>query len=353
MNDMTSDLSSLFRNYDPARRPVIIAEAGVNHNGDLSRALSLIDVAADCGADVVKFQAFDPDSLTASDTPTAKYQADNTGQGNQNALLAELELSADDFSVLAERCHKRNIGFLCTPFDVAMTEFLVSLGMPAIKVASGELTNDPALKAFATFGLPVILSTGMANEEEVGHAIAVLNEAGARDITLLQCTSLYPAPPLSLNLRAIQTMRDRFGLPAGFSDHSLGDHATIAAAALGAVVIEKHFTLDRTLPGPDHKASLEPSELAAMITKLDEVADALGNGLKQPNPDEEATAALVRRSWHLARDVAEGAVLQAEDVVLLRPAGGIPPQRDVTGLRTVRALTAGKPLSPGDVREQE
>ena len=163
MDDMTSDLSLLFRTYDPARRPVIIAEAGVNHNRDLDRALALIDAAADCGGGGVKFQAFDPDSLTASDTPTAKYQADNTGQGNQNALLAELELSANDFSVLAERCHKRNIGFLCTPFDVAMTEFLVSLGMPALKDASGQLTNDPALKAFTTLALPAILSDGHAH----------------------------------------------------------------------------------------------------------------------------------------------------------------------------------------------
>lgn len=346
---MTKNLKSLFRTYDPADRPVVIAEAGVNHNGDISRALQLIDVAADCGADVVKFQAFRSDTLIADDTPTARYQAANTGQNDQSALLAELELSAEDFRVLAQHCKKRQIGFLCTPFDVQMTEFLVSLGMPAIKVASGELTNDPALVSFARFDLPVILSTGMASKDEVAHAISVLKSAGVTDITVLQCTSLYPAPPETLNLRAIHTMRECFGLPTGFSDHSLGDHASIAAAALGAVVIEKHFTLDRNLPGPDHLASLEPDELAAMMDKLAAVAAGLGDGVKKPHLKEQETAALVRRSWHLARDVAEGAVLQQDDVVLLRPDDGIPPSRDVVGLRTTAALKAGDALLPSHV----
>jgi sialic acid synthase SpsE len=301
-------------------RPIVIAEAGVNHNGDRDRARALIDAAAEAGADIVKFQAFTPERLVARNTATTTYQLANAGAVDQRAMLAALALTAADFEALAHHCQERRVEFLCTAFDPDLVAAFVALGMKRIKVASGELTNSPALRQFARNDLPILLSTGMATLDEVERAVEVLRDAGAAEITLLHCTSLYPAPLESLNLSAMATMSRRFGLPVGYSDHSLGDHAAIAAAALGATIIEKHFTLDRALPGPDHRASLEPDELAAMIRRLREVARALGDGVKAPAPGEIETARLVRRSWHAARALSAGAVLAAHDVVLLRPA---------------------------------
>jgi N,N'-diacetyllegionaminate synthase len=324
--------------------PLVIAEAGVNHNGDLARARGMVAAAAEAGADIVKFQAFDADALVARGTQTAAYQAVNTGQTDQSDLLRALQLRRDDFATLAVDCRRRSIGFLATAFDIDMIEALVAMGMDRIKVASGELTNTPALRRFAQLGLPVLLSTGMATMDEVGAAVETLIVAGANDITLLHCTSLYPAPTDALNLRAMSAMAERFGLPVGYSDHSLGDHAAIAAVALGATVIEKHFTLDRALPGPDHKASLEPAELAAMIRKLRETAAMLGDGEKKPAPGEKETAALVRRSWHAVRDIPAGTLLTTNDLVLKRPADGLPPDACPAGRRLAVALSADQPV---------
>lgn len=331
--------------------PLVIAEAGVNHNGDLARARDMVAAAAEAGADYVKFQAFSTASLVADGARTAAYQAANTGETDQTALLKKLEIGLDEFAVLAEECRAQSIRFLCTPFEISMTRALVSIGMDRIKVASGELTNTIALATFAEFGLPVILSTGMATLDEVGAALAVLEENGADDITLLHCTSLYPAPPETLNLRAISTMAERFSRPVGYSDHSLGDHAAVAAVALGARVIEKHFTLDRGLPGPDHRASLEPGELASMIKKLRATAVSLGDGRKEPTDAERDTAKLVRRSWHAARDLPAGTVLDKADLVLVRPADGLSPADSPLGHRLEHAVSAGTPVRAEDVAD--
>jgi N-acetylneuraminate synthase/N,N'-diacetyllegionaminate synthase len=330
-------------------RTTVIAEAGVNHNGDVARAMDLVHAAKHAGADIVKFQHFRADTIVAKGTATAAYQKTNTGTADQSDLLRGLEMELAAFARISELCRSIGIRFLCTAFDPDAAGELVAMGMPCVKIPSGELTNLPMLRDYARFKLPVLLSTGMGDADEVAEAIDALDGAGAPEITLLQCTSLYPAPPESLNLRAMTSMKERFGRAVGFSDHSLDDHAAIAAVALGATVIEKHFTLDRRLPGPDHTASLEPDELARMITRIHEVEAMLGDGVKRPAPGELDTARLVRRSWHAARDIEAGAVLGDGDVRLLRPTGGLPPRESVKGRRAVRAIAAGAPITAADL----
>ena len=327
--------------------PLVIAEAGVNHNGDLERARRMVTAAAQAGADYVKFQGFDPTSLVAAGTPTAAYQARNTGTNDQVQLLRSLSLDLEALEQLAVTCREEGVRFLCTPFDPALAVPLLEVGMDRIKVASGELTNHPALTEFGALGVPVLVSTGMATLAEVGEAVAVLEAAGCADIVILHCTSIYPAPAETLNLRAIPTLARAFGRPVGYSDHSFGDHAAIAAVALGATVIEKHFTLDRGLPGPDHAASLEPDELAAMIVRLRETASGLGDGEKRPVAEEMATAALVRRSWHVARDLFRGHVLSASDLALKRPAAGLPPSVSPVGRVLATDLAKDSPVTEG------
>jgi N-acetylneuraminate synthase/N,N'-diacetyllegionaminate synthase len=327
----------------------IIAEAGVNHNGDLERARRMVIAAAEAGADYVKFQAFRAEEICAAEATAAPYQQTNTGIASQFDLLRDLELPIEAFAVLAETCRSAGIGFLCTPFDVGFTEALLALGMDRIKVPSGEITNLPALRRFASFGLPVLLSTGMATLAEVETAVTALAEAGAGPVTLLHCTSLYPAPIETINLRAMVAMAEHLRLPVGYSDHSIGDHVAIAAVALGASVIEKHFTLDRSLPGPDHRASLEVPELAELVRKCRETVIALGDGRKQPVAAERETAALVRRSWHATRDLAAGDVISAADVTLKRPASGLAATVSPVGRRIVRPVAAGQPLRQQDL----
>lgn len=328
---------------------LVIAEAGVNHNGDLGRARDMVAAAASAGADIVKFQAFDPDDLVAAGTATAGYQKANTGVADQAEMLRGLALTPAAFETLAADCSKHGIEFLCTAFATEQIARFKALGMRRIKVASGELTNVVALRHFAGFGLPILLSTGMATLDEIERAIAVLREAGAGEITLLQCTSLYPAPDDTVNLRAIPAMASRFGLPVGFSDHTSGDYAAIAAVALGAVCIEKHFTLDRDLPGPDHVASLDPAELESLIAKLKATAVALGDGVKKPQSAELETAKLVRRSWHAARALAEGAEIQADDITLKRPADGLAPDASPVGRKLKRSLECDAPVHAEDL----
>ena len=329
--------------------PFVIAEAGVNHNGDIGRAREMIEVAKAAGADAVKFQAFTPEGLVAKGTATAAYQAANTGVSDQFELLRAVALDLRQFESLARHCADIGIEFLCTAFEVQFVEALVAMGMRRVKVASGELTNTPALRRFAALRLPMLLSTGMATLEEVKHAVAAAREAGASDITLLHCTTLYPAPDTSINLNAMTTMRTQLGLPVGYSDHSPGDYVSVAAVALGASVIEKHFTLDRSLPGPDHQSSLEPAELVAFVEKLRATAKSLGDGVKRPAPGEQETAQLVRRSWHAARALAAGTVLTAADAVLKRPANGLSPDHDLVGRRLSHARNADEPIRATDL----
>src|SRR5215203_3588177 len=304
----------------------VIAEAGVNHNGDLQMARALIDVAVEAGADAVKFQTFNADLLATSDAPKAEYQLQTTGDDeSQLEMLRRLELSPDTHRELQSHCHERGIIFLSTPFDESAVDLLDELGVPAFKISSGDLTNSPLLEHVAGKGKPVILSTGMSELSELIEAVSVLNNAGCENPVLLHCVSNYPASAAEVNLRAMQTMRSAFDVPVGFSDHTEGIDVALAAVALGACVIEKHFTMDRTLPGPDHRASLEPAELRDLVRSIRRVETALGNGRKVPTVSELETAKVARRSLVAARDIPAGATLERDMVVMRRPGTGMSP----------------------------
>jgi N-acetylneuraminate synthase len=304
----------------------IIAEAGVNHNGDLQLARQLVEAAAAAGADAVKFQTFTADRLVTSDAPQALYQQKNTGiTESQYDMLKRLEVSDEAHRELQAICGERGILFLSTPFDEQSADFLFELRVPAFKVPSGELTNTPFLGHLARKGLPLILSTGMADLAEVRAAVEAVREQGNENIALLQCVSAYPSAPADTNLRAMQTLRDVFHVPVGYSDHTEGIEITLAAVALGACIIEKHFTTDRSLPGPDHKASLEPDELAAMITGIRKVESALGDGEKRRAASEAETAAVARKSLVAARALKAGEIFDSSMVVARRPGTGLPP----------------------------
>jgi N,N'-diacetyllegionaminate synthase len=331
-------------------RCLVIAEAGVNHNGSLERAHQLVEVAAAAGADVVKFQTFRAEQLASARAAKAAYQVEQTGAGDQLAMLRQLELPIEAFAELADHCRQLGIGFLSTPFDLASAEALIALGMDQLKVPSGELTNAPLLQGLAATGLPLLVSTGMATLAEVEQAVGWI--AAARDrLTLLHCTSNYPAPLASLNLRALQTLADHFGLPVGYSDHSSGIGVAPLAVALGACVLEKHFTLDRSLPGPDHKASLEPAELADMVKAIRQAETALGSPIKQPAAAELEVRVAARRSVTLARDCDADVPLGAADLCLMRPGDGIAPVElpEVLGRRLKVAAAAGTTLHWGDL----
>ena len=304
----------------------VIAEAGVNHNGEIERALALIDVAADSGADAVKFQTFDADLLAVPHAPKAAYQIETTGSDeSQHAMLARLQLSAAEYRMLAERARERSIIFLSTPFDEPSVALLDELGVPAFKLPSGEITNLPFLDHVARYDRPMIVSTGMASLEEVGDAVATIRSTTNANIALLHCVSNYPAHPADVNLRAMATMAQAFDVPVGYSDHTLDSVIGLAAVALGACIIEKHFTLDRTLPGPDHRASLEPPELARFVDDIRAVESALGDGRKAPAAAEAATAAVARRSLVAAQDIAAGAVITDGHLAAKRPGTGLSP----------------------------
>lgn len=334
----------------------VIAEAGVNHNGSVDLALQLIDAAAEAGADAVKFQTFRAETLVGAGVEKAAYQERTTGAGDQRAMLKALELAYDDHVVLYDRCVARGIEFLSTPFDEQALAFLVSLGMSRIKIASGELTNRPFVELAAATGLPVILSTGMAELSEVAEAINWIRMARpssgpASDIVLLHCTSNYPTALADVNLRAMSTMAQAFGLPVGYSDHTAGIEVAPLAVALGAVVIEKHFTLDRSLPGPDHMASLEPPELRMMIQSIRSAGIALGDGTKSPRPAEIPVRDLVRRSVAARRDLVAGQLLRPDDLTCMRPGTGIPPKAlgSVVGRSLRRAIPAGALITEADL----
>lgn len=322
--------------------PFVIAEAGVNHDGDVAKAHALIDVAAEAGAGSVKFQTFEASSLVAEDASAAPYQKRATGSATQSEMLKALSLPRDAWLELSDHARERDLLFLSTPFDLASADLLLELGVPALKVPSGELTNLGFIRRLAELDVPLLISTGMGSLDEVGAALGAAAAAPSR--ALFHCVSAYPAPAEDCNLRAIPAMQAQFDVPVGWSDHTTGSTAAVAAAALGASIFEKHFTLDSTAPGPDHAASLEPDELAAYVRDVDAAVRMLGDGRKRRMPSELENAPLVRRSWHLRRDVPAQHVLTADDVVALRPEAGVSVAVDVVGRTTVRAVAAGEAL---------
>lgn len=312
--------------WTPGPACFVIAEAGVNHNGDLALAHRLVDAAAQAGADAVKFQTFKAERLVSAAAPKAKYQqATTAAEESQLDMLRRLELSEAAHVELMAHCRDAGIAFLSTPFDEAAADLLVRIGVPAMKTPSGELTNLPYLAHLAGLGLPMIVSTGMATLGEVERAVTTIAASGAPLLALLHCVSAYPTRPEDANLRAMATLAACFGCPTGFSDHTAGIGVAIAAAALGGRVLEKHLTLDRTLPGPDHQASLEPGSFAAMVTGIREAEVAAGDGMKQPRAIEAEVAGVARKSLVTARALAAGTVLGAADLGAKRPGTGIAP----------------------------
>ena len=306
---------------------LIIAEAGVNHNGNINMAKALIDAAAEAGVDYVKFQTFKADDLVSKDAKKADYQKKNTGgnDDSQYQMLKKLELSDVNHQELIKYSTDKGVKFFSTAFDTKSLEYLHSLGFNRFKVPSGEITNFPYLKKLAEFGNPVILSTGMANMQEIQDAIKVL-EVGINkaNITVLHCNTEYPTPMEDVNLKAMLTIRDSLGVQIGYSDHTLGIEVPIAAVALGATVIEKHFTLDRNLPGPDHMASLEPEELKSMVQAIRNIEMAIsGDGEKRPSQSEMKNRILGRKSLFFSTELSIGTVIKETDLITLRPASGI------------------------------
>ena len=339
-----------------ADKVIIIAEAGVNHNGDLGLAKKLIDAAANAGADYVKFQTFKAEKLVSQVASKAEYQVVNTQdkEGSQYTMLKKLELSDDWHYELKDYAESKNIKFISSGFDEDSIDFLDSLGMDIYKIPSGEITNRHYLEHIASKQRNTILSTGMADMSEIGDAIQVLTCSGLteRQITILHCNTQYPTPMADVNLLAMNAIRDQFGIKVGYSDHTLGIEIPIAAVALGAVVIEKHFTLDRTMPGPDHKASLEPDELRAMVSAIRNVELALsGNGFKAPSPSEAKNKLIARKSIHLAANLDAGHVINIEDLEMKRPGDGISPMliNEVLGKKLKGNLPREHKLSFNDL----
>jgi N-acetylneuraminate synthase len=336
------------RKIGPGHPCFVIAEAGVNHNGSVDTALRLVDAAARAGADAVKFQTFRAERLATPDAPKAGYQVRATGEEeSQYQMLKRLELDEAAHEALVARCRERGILFLSSPFDEECCDFLEALGVPAFKVPSGELANLPFLRHVAAKGRPMILSTGMATLLEVSRAVDAVESAGCPPLVLLHCVSSYPAEPAEANLRAMGTMRAAFGVPAGFSDHTEGDVVPLAAVAMGAAVVEKHFTLDRSLPGPDHQASIEPPALARLVSSIRRVEAALGDGLKRPVPSEEDTARVARKSLVALRAIAAGEPLDPRAVGARRPGTGIAPERlaELLGKRARQDVAEGTVLA--------
>ena len=315
-----------------ANHVLVIAEAGVNHNGDLDVAKRLVNAAAEAGADLVKFQTFKAEKIASSSAKKARYQVHNEGDaegGSQLDMLRRLELSESDHAVLVAHCAARGIGFFSTGFDLDSLEFLNGLGIPLFKVPSGEITNLPYLRRVASYGKDLILSTGMASMGEIEAAIDAIEASGLprNRVTVLHCTTEYPAPFEEVNLRAMNTIGRAFGVRVGYSDHTQGIEVSLAAVALGATVIEKHFTLDRRLPGPDHAASLEPDELSALVRGIRRIEMALGQHRKFLTFSEAANVAAARKSIVAARPILSGDVFSDANLTAKRPGTGISPMR--------------------------
>jgi N,N'-diacetyllegionaminate synthase len=335
---------------------MIIAEAGVNHNGSLEKAKSLIDVASKAGVDFVKFQSFKANKLVSPDAQKADYQKKNIGDNddNQFQMLRDLELSEEDHDELLDYCNQKNVAFFSTAFDVDGLSYLDSLGLNLFKVPSGEITNYPYLRKLAEIGKPVILSTGMSNLIDIERALEVLEQGIHRSmITILHCNTEYPTPMEDVNLKAMTTIKSHFNTSVGYSDHTMGIEVPIAAVALGARVIEKHFTLDRELPGPDHKASLEPNELIEMVRTIRNIEQALsGSGIKEPSSSEKRNISIARKSIHSKNDLKKGSILKEEDLIPLRPGDGISPMEweKVVGKELLVDYTAFQKIQFSDLK---
>lgn len=327
----------------------IIAEAGVNHNGSLDLAKKLIDVAAEAGADAVKFQTFKAEKLVSKKAQKAEYQKQTTDAAeSQYDMIKKLELDEPAHRELIRYCGEKKIRFLSTPFDHESIELLNTLGMEIFKIPSGEITNLPYLRHIGGLGKEVILSTGMADLGEIEDALDLLVSSGTpkEKITILHATTEYPCPMDEVNLRAMGTIASAFGIRTGYSDHTRGIEVPIAAVAMGASVIEKHFTLDRTMEGPDHKASLEPDELCAMVAAIRNIEKALGDGIKKPSPSEAKNMAVARKSIVAARPIRAGEVFTSENIAIKRPGTGISPMRydEIVGERAARDYEEDEPL---------
>ncbi|MBL0314574.1 MAG: N-acetylneuraminate synthase [Flavobacteriales bacterium] len=335
---------------------IVIAEAGVNHNGDMALARQLIDVAAESGADYVKFQTFKTEKLVSQEAKRAEYQKHNMACDEditQFNMLKKLELSEADHNVLIEHCRLRNIRFLSTAFDLESVDLLYSLGMDLFKIPSGEITNYPYLKKIGGLNTRVVVSTGMCVMSEIADALNVLVASGTNreNIIVLHCTSDYPTAMLDVNLNAMLNIAKELNVKIGYSDHTLGIEVPIAAVGLGAQIIEKHFTLDKNLPGPDHKASLEPAELIAMVKGIRNIERAMGSAMKQPTEAEKKNMLLARKSIHLAHMVEENHVLTESDLEMKRPGDGISPMSmaSVIGKKTKQRLNTSHKLKWEDI----
>lgn len=332
-----------------------IAEAGVNHNGDLDLALKLVDVAKAAGADAVKFQTFRSGAISAPEAPMAAYQKARDGAASQAEMLKRLELPDADFARIADHCRAVGIEFMSSPFDIDSARMLAGIGMKRFKLASGEITNAPFVKGVARLaaevGGEVILSTGMSTLDEVAQAVGWIAESGDPGLTILHCVSNYPAPAKDANLRAMDALAEAFGKPVGWSDHTLGDAVSLAAVAREATVIEKHFTLDKAMPGPDHAMSLSPEDLTGLIAGVRAVEVSLGDGIKRPVEAEREIMVVARRSLYAARDIAEDVVVTAEDLIALRPGDGISAAKHeaVVGRTAAQAIPAGTKLTLSDL----
>ncbi|WP_077597055.1 N-acetylneuraminate synthase [Oceanobacillus kimchii] len=316
----------------------IIAEAGVNHNGSLDLAKQLVDKAIEAGVDCIKFQTFIAKNLASKNAKKAEYQNNGTNDKTQLDMLTRLELSFNEFKELKAYCDKNEITFLSTGFDAESLSFLDDLGMPVWKIPSGEITNYPYLVQIAKFNKPTILSTGMATIKEINDAVQVLKEYLDNKLTILHCTTEYPTPMEEVNLLAIHDLENKFQTEIGYSDHTMGIEVPIAAVALGATVIEKHFTLDRKMEGPDHKASLEPDELKEMVIGIRNIEKALGSGVKSPTASEKNNKEIARKSVVAKSDIKKGEILTGDNITVKRPGFGISPMkwRDIIGTKAVK-----------------
>lgn len=325
----------------------IIAEAGVNHNGSVALAKQMVDAAKEAGADYIKFQTFIPKKLVSKFAEKADYQKETTGSGeSQLEMLEKLALTQKDFTELNRYCREKQIGFLSTPFDLDSIEFLDTFDMDFWKLPSGEITNLPYLEKIGQTRKPVVMSTGMSSLQEVKDAAAVLRKAGAKEITLLHCNTQYPTPMEDVNLRAMQTLEKELNLPVGYSDHTQGIEIPVAAVAMNACIIEKHFTLDRSMEGPDHKASLEPDELNAMVQAVRNVEQALGNGKKEPSPSELGNISVVRKSIVAKCGIKKGDTFTEDNLTVKRPGNGISPMRwhEMIGKQAERDFAEDEPV---------
>lgn len=324
---------------------IIIAEAGVNHNGDYQRAVDMVYAAKEAGADYVKFQTAVPELVISSVAPKAEYQKETTGNNeSQLEMCRKIHLRLDDYLPLSQLCREVGIGFMSTPFDLVSIDCLASLGMDYWKIPSGEITNLPYLRKIASKGGKVILSTGMSEMPEIEAAMAVLQSGGIprKDISLLHCNTQYPTPMRDVNLRAMEQLRSLHPGMVGYSDHTVGIEMPVAAVAMGASIIEKHFTLDKSLPGPDHRASLDPAELKAMVCAIRNIEQAIGNGEKHVSDSERPNIEIARKSIIAARDIQAGELLTEENLTVKRPGNGISPMRwdEVIGTRAIRDFKA-------------